>query len=113
MRIGIFVARIDESPPAASPIFTETERRYCLARRSPWPHLAGRYAAKRAACVALGLSEEEGERVLGDIEVAREPGRAPTLNFYREAVRLGEAGAKSYVSISHSGNYAVALVVIE
>ncbi len=113
MRIGIFVARLDETPPATSPLFTEPERRYCLGRRNPGPHLAGRYAAKRAACIALGVGEEDTKGLLSDVEVAREPGRAPTLNFLREAKRLGEPGAKSYVSISHSGNYAVALVVIE
>lgn len=113
VRIGVFVAKLDETPPATSPLFTEPERRYCLARRNPAPHLAGRYAAKRAACIALGLGDEDTERLLPDVEVAREPGRAPTLNFLGTARRLGQPGAKSHVSISHSGNYAVALVVIE
>jgi holo-[acyl-carrier protein] synthase len=107
------VAKLDETPPATSPLFTELERRYCLARRHPGPHLAGRYAAKKAACIALGLGEEDTERLLGDVEVVREPGRAPTLHFLQAPKRLGELDAKSYVSISHSGNYAVALVVIE
>lgn len=113
MRIGIFVAKLDETPPASSPIFSEDERRYCMKRRHPEPHLAGRYAAKRAACIALGVSEEKALTLLGDVEVAREPGRAPTLDFHGDAAELGEPGAKPHVSISHSGNYAVALVVIE
>ena len=113
MRVGIFVARLDQTPSATSPLFTDTERRYCLGRRYPEPHLAGRYAAKRAASLALGLSEEDEDGILGDIEVAREPGCAPTLHFHRRARHLGGAGATSHVSISHSGNYAVALVVIE
>jgi phosphopantetheinyl transferase (holo-ACP synthase) len=54
-----------------------------------------------------------GEEAVGEIEVAREPGRAPTLRFHGEAKRATEPGAKSHVSISHSGTYAVALVVVE
>jgi holo-[acyl-carrier protein] synthase len=113
VRIGVFVAKLEETPPATSPLFTETERGYCLARRNPAPHLAGRFAAKRAACIALGVREEEAQRLVSDFEVVREPGRAPTLHFVGAANGLLEPGAKSHVSISHSGNYAVALVVIE
>ena len=110
MRIGLFLAKVEETPPVTSPLFTETERRYCLERRHPEPHLAGRYAAKRAACLALGGNEGE---MAGDIEVVREPGRAPTLRFHGAAKRAGAPAVKGHVSISHSGNYAVALVVIE
>jgi holo-[acyl-carrier protein] synthase len=113
VRIGVFVAKLKETPPATSPIFTEPERRYCLARRNPGPHFAGRYAAKRAACIALGVGEEDAQRLVSDVEVVREPGQAPTLHLVGAAKRLGEPGERSHVSISHSGNYAVALVVIE
>ncbi len=109
MKIGLYLATLDETPPAESSIYTEPERRYCLRRRNPHPHLAGRYAAKRAACLALGLG---GEEAVGDVEVAREPAQAPTLQLHGEAKKQ-TADAKSHVSISHSGDYAVALVVIE
>ncbi len=110
MRVGLYLATLDETPPAESSVYTEPERRYCLRRRNPHPHLAGRYAAKRAACLALGLG---GDEAVGDVEVAREPGQAPTLRLHGEARKKTIVGAKSHVSISHSGDYAVALVVIE
>jgi holo-[acyl-carrier protein] synthase len=108
----MYLARLDEPPPADSPVFTEEERRYCLRRRYPEPHLAGRYAAKKAACIALSLAPDTP---LSDIEVTRRPGRAPTLRLCGEASKIAEdAGTqKIHVSLSHSGDYAVALVVMD
>ncbi len=112
MRLGIYLARLEETPPAESSVFTDVERHYCLDRRYPGPHLAGRYAAKRATCAALALDDGT---VLSEIEVRRERGRAPTIVLAgateRAAHRLGAGNI--HLSISHSGNYAVALVVSE
>ena len=110
MKVGLYLATVDETPPADSPIYTELERAYCLRRRNPHPHLAGRYAAKRAACIALDLDESA---VLGNVEVAREPGQAPTLRLHGDASKKMTANEKPHVSITHSGDYAVALVVAE
>ena len=110
MKVGLYLATLDETPPAESSVFTEPERRYCLRRRNPQPHLAGRYAAKRAACLALDLGQDAA---IGEVEVAREPGQAPTLRLHGSAKKKTTDGVRSHVSISHSGNYAVALVVIE
>jgi holo-[acyl-carrier protein] synthase len=104
------LARLGELPPADSPVFTEEERRYCLRRRHPEPHLAGRYAAKKAACIALSLAPDTP---LGDIEVTRRPGRAPTLKLHGEVSNTADGIRKIHVSLSHSGDYAVALVVVE
>jgi holo-[acyl-carrier protein] synthase len=112
MRIGLYLAKLEETPSASSSIYTEREREYCLRRRNPHPHLAGRFAAKKAVCVALDL---DTEFPLKDIEVARERGKAPTIHFHGRARFIASrAGTpESHVSISHSGNYAVALVVLE
>ena len=112
MRIGLYLATLDETPPAESLIFTEQEREYCLRRRDPNPHLAGRFAAKKAASIALDL---DTRIPLSDIEVTRQRGRAPTFRFHGTAAsRARDTGIqKSHVSISHSGNYAVALVLLE
>lgn len=112
MRIGLYLAKLDETPPAESLVFTEQEREYCLRRRDPNPHLAGRFAAKKAAFRALNL---DAHTPLSDIEVTRQQGRAPTFKFHGTAASIAhDTGIqKSHVSISHSGNYAVALVLLE
>jgi holo-[acyl-carrier protein] synthase len=112
MRTGLYLAKVDEIPPAESRIFSDAERRYCFRRRYPRPHLAGRYAAKRAACIALSL---EPETFVHDIEVRRQPGRAPSIMLHGEVAQAARrVGATHFhLSISHSGNYAVAFVVTE
>ena len=104
MRIGVYLAHLDETPDASDEIFTEAERRYCLSRPHPKQHLAARFAAKQAAQRAL---DREPALPLSSIEVVRLPGRAPSLRL------LGRREEKAWVSLSHSGDYAVALVVIE
>lgn len=112
MRIGLYLARLEDTPPAESAVFTESERQYCLRRRFPAPHLAGRYAAKKAVTMALCFDENLAPDA---IEVARRPGGAPTIVLHGEAAnRARRAGvSKTHVSMSHSGSYAVALVVME
>lgn len=111
MRVAIHVARVKETPPAASPLFTPSEREYCLGRGEPERSLAARYAAKRAAARLLRLAEDN----LSEIEVTREPGSPPALTLHGEARRVaGRHGLhRAHVSLSHSGDYAVALVVME
>ena len=112
MRIGLYLATLDETPKAESLVFTEQEREYCLRRRDPNPHLAGRFAAKKAAFRALNL---DAHTPLSDIEVTRKRGRAPTFKFHGTAASIAQDTGiqKSHVSISHSGNYAIALVLLE
>ncbi len=111
MRVAIRVARVKETPPAASPFFTPAERQYCLSRGEPERSLAARYAAKRAAADLLGLSEEH----LSEIELTRHPGRPPAITLHGEASRSADALGlgRTHVSLSHSGDYAVALVVLD
>jgi len=111
MHVAIRVARVNETPPAASPFFTTAEREYCLSRGEPERSLAARYAAKRAAVALLGLSEEH----LSEIEVTRHPGRPPAITLQGEARRAAERLGleRTHVSLSHSGDYAVALVAVE
>ena len=102
-------------PAFRARIFTADERAACDAHPDPAPHYAARFAAKEAACKALGigLMATGIDRTLIDIEVVRE-GRRPTLAWRgrpaRYARRLGVA-ARS-VSLSHHGASAVASVVL-
>ena len=89
-------------------IYTKGELDYCRSRTSS---LAARFAAKEAAMKALGT----GIRGIGwrDVEVVRPRGKPPALYLHgRAAQRVKAMGVQSLaLSISHSHDYAVAVVV--
>lgn len=93
-------------------IFTADERTYCLRMRDPIPHFAGRFAAKEAARKALAHAPPLSWH---DVEVRRSEAGPVTLNFsgaaLLEAQRLGVC--RSWVSLSHEGVAAVAVVILE
>lgn len=73
------------------------------------PSLAARFAAKEAAVKALGCSNV----ALHEIEVTRHDGSRPELRLSgRAAARAAEIGLRELaLSMSHSREYAVAMVV--
>lgn len=93
-------------------VFTDGEIAYCTRRRSPVPHLAGRFAAKEAAMKALGTGHSRGV-VWRDIEVVR-AGGPPQLRFHggaaRHAERLQVRG--TLLTITHSESLAMAQVLL-
>ncbi len=104
------------SPGLASEIFTEGERRYCFSMSRPHVHLAGRFAAKEACLKALGmgLSGEGIDGALREVEVVAGTSGKPAL---RVTGRVEKTGGKKNVcqytvSISHSGDFAVASVIL-
>lgn len=104
------------SPGLASEIFTEKEREYCFAMARPYVHLAGRFAAKEACLKALGLglSGEGIDSALQDIEVVAGISGKPDLLVKGRVEKAGGRRKVSQytVSISHSGDFAVASVVL-
>jgi holo-[acyl-carrier protein] synthase len=93
-------------------IFTEGEIAYCLRRRVPAIHFAGRFAAKEAAMKALGTGHSQGV-LWRDVEVVRRGG-PPQLALYGAAGRRFEAigGRSSLLTITHSDTLAMAQVLI-
>lgn len=95
-------------------VFTEGEVGYCESLGSKLASYAARFAAKEAVMKALGTGWSEG---VGwkDIEVVSEPGGPPAIELHRRARdRMREIGAtKVHVSLTHSGNLAIAQVVLE
>lgn len=77
-------------------------------------HVAGLFAAKEAAMKALGTGWAQGVGFL-QIELVRQPSGAPALRLHGEARRRAEAMGvgELWVSISHDGTNAVAVVVLE
>jgi len=90
----------------AQRVLTEAEQRYVRNRPQ---NFAGRWAAKEAVSKVLGL----GVRGVGwrEIEIARLPTGAPAVRLHDRAARRAEqlGMGRIAVSISHEGDYAVAI----
>ena len=95
-------------------IFTPEEQRFCSQHRDAVPHYAVRFAAKEALFKALGTGWAKGVTWL-DVEVLRERQDAPTIVLHGEAQRLCAAmgSQKVHLSLTHSDNWAIAMVVLE
>jgi holo-[acyl-carrier protein] synthase len=95
-------------------VFTSEELQYCEARVDPVPHYAARFAAKEALFKALGTGWAKGI-TWQSVSVRRIAANAPHLALTGEAEKLSNAlGAKSvHLSLSHSDNSAIALVILE
>ncbi|TPX31149.1 hypothetical protein SmJEL517_g05464 [Synchytrium microbalum] len=120
--VGIDVQLISEINDANETFlarnFTTRERRYCDAQPNPQASYAGRWAAKEAVIKAVSSAAGGNTIVwnqgsgapLIDIEITREADKAPVVTFYGAPLaavqRVGVKEVK--VTISHSGNYAVA-----
>lgn len=93
-------------------VFTPGERRDCLGRARPAPHLAARLAAKEAAMKALGSGWGLGVR-WQDVEVRSAGATPPSLQLTGAARTQAEARGirQAMVSLSHDGEYALAVVV--
>jgi holo-[acyl-carrier protein] synthase len=95
-------------------VFTPAEIAYCRKHRDPYERFAGRFAAKEAAMKALGTGWRRGIRWV-DIEVVRHPSGKPTLKLSGAAKKFADKMEvmNIVVSITHSGNTALAQVIFE
>lgn len=95
-------------------VFTPAEQEYCAAHRDPAPHYAARFAAKEALFKAIGTGWAKGVSWL-DAEVLRRGEGPPAMMLSGEAKRISQAlGVNTVrVSLSHSVENAVAVVILE
>ena len=109
-RIAATIARYGER--FTHRIFTEGEVAYCMNRRQPVIHFAGRFASKEAAMKALGTGHSQGV-LWRDVEVLR-GGGPPQLQFHGGAARRFAAmgASSSLLTITHSDTLALAHVLI-
>ncbi len=93
-------------------VFTAAERTDCMARSRPARHLAARLAAKEAAMKALGTGWGLGVR-WQDVEIRSGGATPPTLHLAGAAKQRADVRGirQAMVSLSHDGDYAVAVVV--
>jgi holo-[acyl-carrier protein] synthase len=95
-------------------VFTPAEIEYCERYRNRFERYAGRFAAKEAGMKALGTGWRGGIRWV-DFEVTRLPSGQPTLALHGKARELAERKGVERIalSITHSGNTALAQVIFE
>ena len=93
-------------------VFTEGEIAYCMRRRVPAIHFAGRFASKEAAMKALGTGHTQ-QVLWRDVEVVRVSG-PPQLRFHGGAARRFAAlgASSSLLTITHSDTIAFAEVLL-
>lgn len=92
-----------------SRIFTPYEQDYCLKRKDPALHLAGRFAAKEAIVKALGTGFTQGLN-WSDIEIRNDSKGKPEVFFSPFAKELF-GDLKLHLSISHCHHYATAVAI--
>ncbi len=94
-----------------SRIFTQREIDYCLSKKNPYQHLAGRFAAKEAISKAISTGWS-GIFKWKDVEVLNDERGKPFVIVYNQLKEQFNS-CLFHVSISHSLNYAVSFAVIE
>jgi holo-[acyl-carrier protein] synthase len=95
-------------------VFTPRESAYCRRKKNSAESFAARFAAKEAAAKALGTGISHGISWL-EIEVVREASGKPTLALTGRAAQQAAAlgVARSSLSLTHSKDLALAVVVME
>lgn len=95
-------------------VFLDGEVRSGIGEAGKAAHVAGLFAAKEATMKALGTGWAEGVG-FRQIEVLRQASGAPALRLHGEAQRRANVlGVRNlWLSISHDGASAVAVVILE
>jgi holo-[acyl-carrier protein] synthase len=95
-------------------LFTRGEREYCTPRKRSAQHFALRFAAKEAFLKALGTGLRDGLS-WQDVEVVNDLLGKPELKLAGRAAELFRLHglARTFLSLSHDGNYAIASVILE
>jgi len=120
--LGLDIAEIDRieaaitrhGAPFLERLFTPAEIAYCERFKNRYERYAGRFAVKEAAMKALGTGWSRGVR-WRDIEVMREPSGKPGLRLEGAAREIADGLGVKHISvtITHSGNLALAQVIFE
>jgi holo-[acyl-carrier protein] synthase len=95
-------------------VLTPAEQQYVQQWGSPATRIAARFAAKEACMKALGTGWGKGVRWT-DIEVTNTADGKPVLSLQGEAQKrfIDLEASAAHISITHSRDYATALVILE
>ena len=120
--LGLDISEIDRiegaltrhGPAILQRLYTPDEVAYCESYKNKFERYAGRFAAKEAGMKALGTGWRHGIR-WRDFEVVRQVSGRPTLRLAGVALQIADRmGVKNIsLSITHSGNLALAEVIFE
>ncbi len=93
-----------ESDSFTSRVFTETEIAYCIDRKNPSIHFAGRFAAKEALKKAILSQNPDAIIPLKSLSIERLESGEPTVEY--------DAPLDCKVSISHTEEFAIAFALV-
>ncbi len=110
--IDVFRSRLDDG--MVNELFLPGEIEYCSSRARPWESYAARFAAKEASFKALGVGLSHGLR-WKDVEIIKEISGAVSVHLIGKALERARIKQvkQVYLSISHSGENAIAVVTME
>jgi holo-[acyl-carrier protein] synthase len=92
-------------------VFSDMEVTYCKTHKRPYIHFAARFAAKEAVAKAMRTGWS-GAFHWRDIEVVNDQSGAPHILLSRDVAKALDQ-CKVHLSLSHTDNTVVALVVLE
>ncbi len=92
-------------------VFTANEIDYCGPKASAADNYAARFATKEAVFKATGLGLNRGMH-WRDIEVRNDEHGKPSVRLSGVTAKIFE-GKRVHLSLSHAGNIAIAMVVVE
>ena len=82
-------------------IFTKSEILYCIKYKDPYPHFAVRFAAKEAVIKSIKNKIE-----MKDIEISHKKSK-PFVKILKKESSI------FHISLSHDGEYAIAMIITE
>ncbi len=100
--------------PFTRKVYSSAEIDYCKKKPFPQIHFAARFAAKESFLKALGIGLGMGVS-LTDIELINQMNEKPILKLHNKAksIIIDEEIRSVQVSVSHTKNYAGAVVILE
>ena len=90
-------------------IYTELEQNVCNAKKSPFIHYSGKFAAKEAVKKALLSSKLTKDIPLVSIEIQNDDDGTPFVHIPQESIKYEQL----QISISHAGEYATATAILK
>jgi len=95
-------------------VFCSSEQKYCEDKLNKYERYAGCFAAKEAVMKALGTGWNNGVQ-WKHIEVKHETSGKPFIELHHEAKKQADSlqALKIHLSLSHTEQYATAVVILE